>query len=67
MDYDVGHRLENVIIITVKLRERISKFLVTGPSTVHRIKTSKLTIKIPGRRQWRRSGIFIVNFEHLLE
>ena len=23
MDYDVGHRLENVIIITVKLRERI--------------------------------------------
>ena len=25
---------------------------------------SKLTIKIPKRRQWRRSGIFIVNFEH---
>ena len=25
---------------------------------------SKLTIKIPERRQRRRSGIFIVNFEH---
>ena len=27
---------------------------------------SKLTIKIPERRQSRRSGIFIVNFEHIL-
>ena len=27
---------------------------------------SKLTIKIPDRRQWRRSGIFIVNFERIL-
>ena len=27
---------------------------------------SKLTIKIPERRQWRRSGVFIVNFEHIL-
>ena len=26
---------------------------------------SKLTIKIPERRQWRRSGIFIVYFEHI--
>ena len=26
---------------------------------------SKLTIKIPEQRQWRRSGIFIVNFEHI--
>ena len=25
----------------------------------------KLTIKIPERRQWRRSGIFIVNFEYI--
>ena len=25
----------------------------------------KLTIKIPERRQWRRSSIFIVNFEHI--
>ena len=26
---------------------------------------SKLAIKIPEGRQWRRSGIFIVNFEHI--
>ena len=26
---------------------------------------SKLTIKIPERRHWRRSGVFIVNFEHI--
>ena len=26
---------------------------------------SKLTIKTPERRQWRRSGIFIGNFEHI--
>ena len=26
---------------------------------------SKLTMKKPERRQWRRSGIFIVNFEHI--
>ena len=27
---------------------------------------SKLTIKIPERPHWHRSGIFIVNFEHSL-
>ena len=26
---------------------------------------SKLTIKTPERRHWHRSGIFIVNFEHI--
>ena len=26
---------------------------------------SKLTIKTPERRQWRRSFVFIVNFEHI--
>ena len=26
---------------------------------------SKLTIKIPERRQWRRSGIFNFNFKHI--
>ena len=26
---------------------------------------SKLAIKTPGRRQWRRSGVLIVNFEHI--
>ena len=27
---------------------------------------SKLTIKTPERRQWRRSGVFIVNSKHIL-
>ena len=27
---------------------------------------SKLTIKTPERRHWGRSGVFIVNFEHIL-
>ena len=27
--------------------------------------SSKLKIKIPQRRHWHRSGIFIVNFEHI--
>ena len=26
---------------------------------------SKLTIKTPGRRHWLRSGVFIVNFDHI--
>ena len=26
---------------------------------------SKLTTKTPERRQWRHSGVFIVNFEHI--
>ena len=26
---------------------------------------SKLTIKTPERHQWRRSGTFIANFEHI--
>ena len=28
---------------------------------------SKLTMKMPERCQWRRSGDFIVNFEHILD
>ena len=27
---------------------------------------SKLTTKTPNRRQWRRSGVFTVNFEHVI-
>ena len=27
--------------------------------------TSKFTIKTPERRHWRRTGVFIVNFEHI--
>ena len=39
---------------------------VNNRSTKTRCKIcSRLTIKIPERRHWRRSGIFIVNFEHI--
>ena len=27
---------------------------------------SKLTVKTPERRNWRRSGVFILNFEHTI-
>ena len=29
------------------------------------VKHSKLTIKTPEHRHWRRSGVFIVNFKHI--
>ena len=41
-------------------------FNVSNRSTRTRCEIcSKLTIKTPERRQWRRSGVFIVNFEHI--
>ena len=50
---------------------------VTSPSGIYLFKVnnrntrtrceicSKLTINTPERRHWRRSGVFIVNFEHI--
>ena len=36
-------------------------------NTITRCETcSKLTINTPERRHWRRSGVFIVNFERIL-
>ena len=41
-------------------------FKVNNRNTRTRCETcSKLTIKTPERRKWRRSGVFIVNFEHI--
>ena len=41
-------------------------FIVNNRNTRTRCEIcSKLTIKIPERRHWRRSGVFIVNFEHI--
>ena len=34
-------------------------------TTTRREICSKLTVKTPERRQWRRSSVFIVNFEHI--
>ena len=48
-----------------------------GPASIYLLKvsnrntttrceiSSKLAIKTPERTQWRRSGVFIVNFEHI--
>ena len=42
-------------------------FKVNNRNTRKRCETcSKLTIKTPERRQWRCSGVFIVNFERIL-
>ena len=39
---------------------------VNNRNTIRRCEIcSKLTIKTPERRQWRRSGVCIVNFEHI--
>ena len=41
-------------------------FKVNNRNTIKRCEIcSKLTTKIPERRHRRRSGIFIVNFEHI--
>ena len=41
-------------------------FKVYNKNTITRREIcSKLTIKIPEERQCRRSGVFIVNFEHI--
>ena len=41
-------------------------FKVNNRSTRTRCKICpKLTVKTPKRRHWRRSGVLIVNFEHI--
>ena len=41
-------------------------FKINNGNTITRFEIcSKLTKKTPERRQWRRSGVFIVNFEHI--
>ena len=41
-------------------------FKVNNKNTRERCEIcSKLTIKTPVRRHWRRSRVFIVNFEHI--
>ena len=43
-----------------------SMFKVHNKNTRTKCETcSKLTIKTPELRNWRRSGVFIVNFKHI--
>ena len=44
----------------------IYMFKVNNRNTTTRCEIrSKLTIKTPERRKWRRSDVYIVNFEHI--
>ena len=67
-----------MLINRVKLMLLILKqYLLSIPAGIYLLKVnnknirtmceicSKLTIKIPERHHWGRSGIFIVNFEHI--
>ena len=46
----------------------ICLFKVNNRNTITRCEIClKLTVKISELRHWRRSGIFIVNFEHILQ
>ena len=48
------------------LVERTSISLFNNKNTRKMCETrSELTIKTPERRQWHRSGVFIVNFEQI--
>ena len=54
-----------VIFFPTVLPVNICLFRVNNRNTGKRCeKCSKLTIKTPKRRWWRRSGVFIVNFKH---
>ena len=55
-----------MINFTIILPAGIYLFEINNRNTKTMCETcSKLTIKIPERRQWCRSGVFIVNFEHI--
>ena len=53
---------------TIMTKDPVSIYLLKVNNRNTRTRSeicSKLTIKTPERRQWRRSGVFIVNFEHI--
>ena len=55
-----------MFILHYNLPTNIYLFKVSYRNTRKRYKTcSKLTIKTSEQHQWRRSGVFIVNFEHI--
>ena len=58
--------LANCCVLPTRYPDNIYLFKVNNRSTRKRCEIcSKLTIEIPERRQWRLSGIFIVNFENI--
>ena len=79
MTYQVGENegfeIENNKLIWV--HNLVDNEAVTHPVSIYLLKVNnrdtrakckiclKLTIKTPELRQWRRTGVFIVNFEHI--
>ena len=67
----IGDRRENIMLrIHKKMHDQFPAgnymFKVNNRNTRTRCEIcSKLTIKIAEQRQWRRSGIFTVNSEHI--
>ena len=58
--------LANCCVLPTRYPDNIYLFKVNNRSTRKRCEIcSKLTIETPERRQWRLSGIFIVNFENI--
>ena len=51
----IGKRLSDIYLFQVNNRNTGKRFEIC----------SKLTIKLPKRHYWRRSDVFIVNFEHI--
>ena len=66
-----------LVAISNRLARFMGCFTHANPAGIYLIKVnnrntrnrceicSKLTIKTPERRQWRRSGVFIVSFKHI--
>ena len=65
-DTKILGKLSEGDMITCSNSEHDYMFKVNNRNTRTRCEIcSKLTIKTPERRHWRRSGVFIVNFEHI--
>ena len=60
---EIEKQVINYKIVQVASQSAITDLTV---ETVEQDVKSKLTIKTPERRQCRRYGVFIVNFEHLV-
>ena len=59
-------KIEMVVTCSCRVPVGIYMFKVNNTNTRTRCETwSKLKIKTLKRRHWRRSGVFIVNFEHI--
>ena len=58
--------LKTLVRFTLIILAGIYLFKVNNENTITMCEVcSKLTIKTPERRQWRHSGLFIVNFEQI--